>query len=190
MPSKLKVVLFTIIFFASSTLAASTVIKLDLKGLLQYSDLVVVGTVKSKRSYEEKGRILTSIIVSQERVLKGIAPKVIEIIQIGGKTEKYTTYVPGMPSFTVNERTLLFLEKPKNAKTFVVTGMSQGKFKISAGPDGKTQFVIPSSLGGISLVEKTPALPTLKKTDVRDVKLHEVVTSLDALSERIKALQE
>lgn len=157
--------------------------KLELKDLVAYSDLIVVGEVKSKRVFTEKGRILTSVIISEKSVLKGTAPKQIEIVQYGGRTEKMTSYVPGMPRFVENEKVLLFLEQPKNRKTFVVTGMSQGKFTVASGPDGQKRFVIPASLSGIELVRKG------SDTMLTASGVHQVVSSLDSLSQKISELQ-
>lgn len=78
------------------------------------------------------------------------------IKQLGGRTDELATWVPGVPSFQDGERIIVFLEQPEKDVLPVVTGMSQGKFSVSLGPDNTTPYVVPY-LGNIALME--PAQP-------------------------------
>ena len=79
-----------------------------------------------------EGRVFTTITVDVTEQLKGETGTSLEILQPGGRTDDLMTYVPGMPDFVVGEHVLLFLEKPPTVSHYVVTGLSQGKFKILA----------------------------------------------------------
>lgn len=182
-----KVILVTIFIFSSAffvaNLAASTVIKMDLKALVNASDLIVIGKVSKKKSFMEKGKILTSIVISPERILKGEVDDKIEIIQYGGRTETLITVVPGMPVFSINEHVLLFLEKPEKSKSYVVTGLSQGKFKVANGPDGKTPFVVPT-------ISDMLLIPTQSKREkIEGVNIHDIVSPLDTFTNKIVDFQ-
>ena len=188
MSRKLIVISFTIVFLFAAVLSATTVIELDLKGLVKASDLIVVGEVESTRVFMEKGRILTSIVIAQESILKGKAEGKIEIVQYGGRLDKLTTYVPGMPQFVEKEKVLLFLEKPQHVSTYVVTGMSQGKFKLATGPDGIKTFVVPTSLDGIALLNPK-GVKKVETSPIETPALNRVVHSLEHFSQQILELQ-
>ncbi len=188
MSRKLIIISFTIVFLFAALLSATTVIELDLKGLVKASDLIVIGEVESTRVFMEKGRILTSVVIAQERVLKGKAADKIEIVQYGGRLDKLTTYVPGMPQFVEKEKVLLFLEKPQHVSTYVVTGLSQGKFKLATGPDGRKIFVVPTSLDGIALLNPL-GLKKVEMSSPKTPSLNRVVQPLEHFSQQILELQ-
>ena len=121
--------------------SATTVVKLDFNGLVKASDAVVVGQIATVEAVEQDGRVFTRVRVKVEETLKGTHRADLTILHIGGRTEKLATRVSGMPSFTVGERALLFLEQPRGVAHFVVTGLAQGKMALRAREDGRLEIL-------------------------------------------------
>jgi hypothetical protein len=137
----------------STSLWASTVLKLDLESLVANSDQIVEGKVTQVNSKVENGKVFTYTEVQVEEGMKGAQTgETVTIKQLGGRTEELATWVPGVPHFQSGERIIVFLEKSTPKELPVVTGMSQGKFQVSLGPDNVTPYVVPF-LGDLGLVE-------------------------------------
>lgn len=120
----------------ATSVAATTVVKLDFDKLVSASDVIVVGHVKSVDGVLQNGRVFTHIDVSIEETLKGDVTGELKIVHIGGRTEKLITRVHGMPDFRKGETALLFLEQPKGVNHYVVTGLAQGKMDLVKAEDG------------------------------------------------------
>jgi hypothetical protein len=116
--------------FGARTAAASQVLAMDLAQLTQESQRVVVGEVTSVRSaWDAKHeRIFTTVEVRVQEAWKGAMPSggVLTIVQPGGVAEGIEMRVHGMPTFTVGERSVLFL-RGAAGQPVAVTGMGQGK---------------------------------------------------------------
>lgn len=123
-------IIVSLVFVSAATAAATTVVSLDLPKLVDTSELIVVGEVVKVDARVENGRVHSYIDIAVQETWKGEEKETVRIGQIGGKTEELATIVHGMPSFQKDERVLLFLEKPKAAKHYVVTGLAQGKFSL------------------------------------------------------------
>jgi hypothetical protein len=128
-----------------TTAAAATVARLDMDGLVERSDAIVIARVTSiEARRHDDGRVYSTIELQVQETLKGSQQTTLTIRQIGGRDLEadIATYVPGMPEFEVEERVFLFLREGRG-ETPSVTGLSQGKFTIAIGPDNGTEFVIP-----------------------------------------------
>ena len=148
--------------FATSA-AASTVLKLDLESLVANSEEIVHGEVASVTSKIEDGKVYTYTEIAVTDGLKGTqSGQTVTVKQLGGRTDELATWVPGVPHFEAGERIIAFLEKPAPDAFAVVTGMSQGKFRVAVGPDNTTPYVVPY-LGDLALIEPV----TLQADDVR-----------------------
>lgn len=153
----LGIVCVVAVVAASATVWASTVLKLDLESLVANSEQIVDGRVTKVQSKVEDGKVYTYTTVNVEEGMKGATTgETVTIKQLGGRTDELATWVPGVPHFQDGERVIVFLEKPARDALPVVTGMSQGKFRVSLGPDNITPYVVPY-LGNIALME--PAQP-------------------------------
>lgn len=160
------------------TAFASTVLQMTIEDLTKFSNKVVVGKVAGTTSFKSDDKILTSIEIEVDETWKGDHSERVEIIHYGGTFEGLRTYVPGMPQFVAGERVLLFLERPKNQPHFVVTGMSQGKFKIANAPDGLTPYAIPEFADTSLLKNGVHAEPSAD---------HTATHSLQSIKTRIKS---
>lgn len=128
-------ILLIFIFFTSSSHAQS--VELTLEDLCLLSSDVVKVEVTSIKSYwnNSKTRIFTNISIKILEKYKGNLNINEEITYrtIGGTIDGITTFVVGNPGYSLGERAILFFERVKVSEgneNFVVSGMSQGKFKI------------------------------------------------------------
>lgn len=184
------------VFALASVAHATTLLKLDMDDLVDRSERIVHGEVTKLEAKEEQGRIVTYITLDVQDSLKGPADeKTVSFRVLGGRMGDLVTIVHGTPQFSVGEQVLVFLEQPASKKgpklPLVVTGMAQGKFSISAGPDQKTLYVIPS-LGTTNLVERVELRDeegniSKRLQAAQPSSGHSSVQSLDAVKARIKA---
>ena len=125
---------------------ATTVVKMDLARLVHVSEQIVEGHVLGARSYIQQGRIYTDITIKVRARYKGVGPKSVVVRQQGGRVGDRATQVAGQARFARNEHVVVFLERVKTKSAapgpLVVTGMSQGKFRVQTSDDG-TSYVVP-----------------------------------------------
>ena len=110
---------------------ATTVVKLDLKQLVQRADLIVQGQVQSVYSQwdEERRMVFTYISIHVDEPLKGERRRSVLIRQVGGTVGTLQMSVAGVPQFKEGETTIVFLKSQADS-TFQVVGMSQGVYEI------------------------------------------------------------
>lgn len=130
-------------FAANDPIDASTVLRLDVPGLVQRADAVVEGRVASSRVTEAGGgRIETEYVLEVERTLLG-DPRPERVLRFpGGLLEDGRGLIlPGLPRLVPGEEVLLFLSAPSSSGLSLPVGLSQGKFRILTGPDGARLLV-------------------------------------------------
>jgi hypothetical protein len=107
----------------------SIAVALDLAGLVELSDRIVVADVVSvKSAWDESHRtIFSTVELAVGESWKGsVSPtRRISIVQVGGKVDGVVMFVPGQSQFVPAERAVLFLRGPENAAR--VVGLGQGK---------------------------------------------------------------
>ena len=122
---------------------AATVEHLSPKELADRSEMIFIGQVSQVDvTFErEPTRVWTTVSFAVETVIKGEPRTRAVFRQLGGtvSTENgpLTQTIHGYPSFQVGERVLMFLERADTG-VLVVTGLAQGKFKLTPGDDPKT----------------------------------------------------
>ena len=113
---------------SASPLRASLLRAMSLGELAHAADRIVVGHVVSVNAAwdAQHRRILSTIEVDVEESWKGpaAANRHITIVQLGGSVGDMEMTVQGMPSFSVGEKSVLFLQ---GQVRFQVVGMGQGK---------------------------------------------------------------
>lgn len=127
---------------------AATIIQIDLPQLVAQSDLIATGEVTDtdEQFDDERGRVYTTITIEIDDVVDGKPTDEVVLRHPGGQDGDIATHAPGVPHFTDDERVFLFLQHTDEHAALV--GLSQGVFRISIGPDGETDFVIPRVHGG------------------------------------------
>lgn len=155
-------VLFCVLIVVTGTaltgsVLAATAVKLDMPTLVERSDIIVVAEVTELESeLESDGRVYTTISFRTDQVLKGQPGKEFELRLIGGRADGVATAVPGMPDFDAGEEVFLFLTNVDEIP--VITGLSQGKFRVVVGPDESTRYVVPQ-IDGVRLIAPKDAPP-------------------------------
>lgn len=157
---------------------AAVSIEMSLDELVGYSARVVVAQpVERKSRWEELGggkRIVTYTRLVVDETVAGDERSEIWVRTLGGRVDKIGQQVSGEASFTLGERTMVFLEDVEGAT--VVTGMAQGQYRLQE-KDGDL-VLAPSVDGGSLLPRRGPSIAAreallgkklgLARTAVRD----------------------
>ncbi|MCL6611608.1 MAG: IPT/TIG domain-containing protein, partial [Peptococcaceae bacterium] len=173
MENKLKMVLsrwffqlFTailIVFFYTGTSYGMMLYK-DLKQLSEEADYVIIGKVIGLNSEwnEKRTEIQTTVnILIEENLKNSMGSSTISITIPGGEVNGITQRVTDIPSFSANERVVIFLEQKGSGKLGVYGG-SQGKLTIMDGKIGsKTLSQFKYQINSI-LKDKFPSVGILE----------------------------
>ena len=110
---------------------ATTVVKLDLKQLVQRADLIVQGQVQSVYSQwdQELRLVFTYVSIRVDDPLKGERRQSVLIRQVGGTAGEIQMSVAGVPQFKDGEMAIVFLKRQADS-TFQVVGMGQGVYEV------------------------------------------------------------
>ena len=98
---KVPLVLFILLLALTATLHATTVERLGLDDLVRKAHRIVVGKVRTSRTYWTADRklILTSYTVDVSESIKGQAGRTVELTTVGGRIGTTELHVSGMVSF-------------------------------------------------------------------------------------------
>jgi len=168
------------VFLWASAASATTLVALDLPALTRSSDAVVHGKVikvESRWAGDHK-RIVTDVEIEVADQVKGPAAKTVHLINPGGAVGDVGQLVHGTPTFEPSEEVVVFLERRPN-DTFLVTGMSQGKFRVERSTDGRAAFAVPQGEPDAMLIDPS----TRQKTSPRTQTM-----KLDELKARVRQL--
>jgi hypothetical protein len=146
---KSTIAVLLVILLTATSSAATTVERLTLDTLVKKASSIVVGTVRSSRTFWSDNRrlILTTYNIEVAETMKGQPSRIVELTTIGGTVGDVTLHVAGMPTFAKGESAVVFIEKSGAFST--VVGLGQGKFAVNNGevsnsmtglefPDGAT----------------------------------------------------
>jgi hypothetical protein len=109
---------------------AAAVLQQSFEEMTARSDLVVRGVAGRSRAAWEAGRIVTSTEVSVVELIKGEPHRLVEVRQPGGVVGDVGQRVEGAATFRLGEEAVLFLQRPRRGKGYVVLGMSAGKVRL------------------------------------------------------------
>lgn len=139
--------------FQASSGWAATLRALKLADLVRGADVIFVGTAVSSVSAwnADHSRIYTRTTFQVEEYLKGHAGETIAIETLGGGVGGIGMRVPGMPTFNVKQKHLLFVRTGRVTGTHRVLGWAQGDFRVHRDPRTRRETVS-RDLAGVSLV--------------------------------------
>jgi hypothetical protein len=145
-------ILCVLLFACFKPSYATTVHRLSFDDLVSKSQSIVSGRAIDTRTYRSAdGKlILTSYTFEVEQTLKGGAASTVVITTIGGRVGNTILHVAGMPSFSVGENAVVFLERSGAYNT--VVGLTQGKFSVVNGE-------VANSISGLSFSDNAPGQP-------------------------------
>ena len=124
---------FWLLIFAIAAISAGTfgiVQKLSVEQMTQMADSIVLGDVVNLVSqWEDTGAgkgIFTYVTIDASQYVKGSGYRTVMFKIPGGQVGDITQVVTDVPSFTLGEKTIVFLQQ----KDFPVVGWHQGKFTV------------------------------------------------------------
>lgn len=177
--------------FSISVVCATVMVKqFSIEEMTQRSDTVVTGIIQNvEYRMNDRNQIFTYVTVEATDVLKGSPQNtVFEVIEIGGKTDRYTTAIYGAPSYEKDEEVVLFLrDHIEKVELKRIVALKQGKYSIVEDEQTGQKFAV-TDLHGIDFVEQPaqPAQPTHVHSDGETIRI-----PLDELIHQIRtAVQE
>jgi len=125
-------------------LSALTVKPLSFVELVQESSVVVHGRVAEVRGQWTSDRrgIESLVVVEVASYLKGDLGDQLTVRVPGGRAGGFVNIIPGAPRFAEGDRVVLFL-KTSGPSIPVITGTSQGVYRLSTDVTGATLVVPP-----------------------------------------------
>jgi len=135
--------------------SATTIEPRTVEELTRDSSDVVVGTAGTPRSMWNAGHtmIYTVTAVHIEQALKGGRSGVVQVTQMGGDLDGIHTKVAGVRQFQAGERDALFLRPSVDMPgTYVITGLMQGRFAITA-RNGRE--VVSNGVSGVTTYDRS-----------------------------------
>jgi hypothetical protein len=132
---------------SGSPIGATVVVPADLRELVAGSAWIVHGRVVDVRSEWRDGqrRIDSFVTLEVEESLKGRLGRRVTFLVPGGQVGIYRSVMIGAPTFTPGDEVVLFLNA-RNSPIPYVLGLSQGVFRVVAGPDGRRVVTPPAIL--------------------------------------------
>jgi hypothetical protein len=133
-----------------SVLSATTIIPVSVEQLTHESSYVVEATAQQSWAQwnPQHTLIFTYTRFQISRSLKGHAPDMVLVKQIGGSVGGYTQKVAGIRHWHPGERAVLFLQPSKSADgTLEVSGLMQGNFLIRR---SGAQTLVSNGVPGVS----------------------------------------
>jgi hypothetical protein len=156
---------------------ATSLLYRDVPALSRASDAIVVARVVKTESRwtPDHRRIVTDVTLQVSESLKGAPGSTVVVRQAGGQVGEMGQRVDGMASFARGEEVLVFLTQRPD-QSFLLSGMSQGKYHVERAANGKVlahpespgtaRFIDPQTQAEIEVKPQTLELPTLK-TQIR-----------------------
>lgn len=127
----------TLLALLVATVAGATTIVLPSDDqLIRKSDLVIAGRVLSTRPVLIDGAVWTETLIVVDKELKGSAPSVVTIRELGGKLPEGEMVVFGTPRYVAGERVLAFLIATPRGD-FQTADLFVGKFSERIARDGR-----------------------------------------------------
>lgn len=163
-------------------LMATTIVPMSLEQLTTNStDIVEVRAIDVRSGWDADRRMIyTYTRFAVRRTLKGTAPNVITVKQMGGHADGYTQTISGIQHWKPGDGSVLFLQpSTMNDGTLIVTGLVQGNFRMMHEPTG--EVMVSNGVPDVSALEKQTSGPI----QYRGAKM-----SIQELEQRVRKAQE
>lgn len=155
---------------------AATFVDMKIPELIAESDAVVEGRVTLVESFwNENGTVIvTEAVIEVDDKILGKSDDAIRVRVPGGEVDGYTIEAPGFPTLALDERVVLFVNRPQGGGAFQITGHPLGKYRVVeeggdqiARPTVDSGAVVVSPQGGRVQAPQALSLDRLKD-DIRD----------------------
>lgn len=144
------IIIFTLLLLSSIPFTrdagSTSMMKLSLEDMVDYSTLIITGKVKDV-SYDwefdhESGPVMTFVEVEVEELLKGkYRGSRVVLKELGGRIDDHPAFIPLGPRFAEGEKVFLFLEESRYGHLRCV-GLFQGKFNIIKEPETGDEVMV------------------------------------------------
>lgn len=156
---------------------AATFVDMKIPELVAGSEAVIEGRVVETESFwNENGTVIvTEAVIEVDERIVGKTDDWIRVRVPGGTVDGYTVEAPGFPTLAVDERVVLFVNRPARAgEALQITGHPLGKYRVVeegddtiARPSVDSGAVLVSPTGGRTEAPQVLSLDRLK-SDIRD----------------------
>jgi hypothetical protein len=152
-------------FLTTVALGATVVVPADLNELAHEAQAIVRGRVVdvTGRLTDDRRTIETIVTLEAERYLKGSLGAIVQFRVPGGDLGRYRRIVVGAPTFSVDDRVIVFLGAQGPAVPHVL-GLNQGVYRIVPQADAAVWLVAPppmlpaaARMGSAPIVRGDPA---------------------------------
>jgi hypothetical protein len=168
---------------ATST-QASVVTAPSFEALVASAGDIFLGQVTARTSRIEtrgvKRLVVTDVTFRTEEVLKGERAALKTLTFLGGQVGDVRMDVPGIPTFMVGDRDVLFLQR-RRSTLMPIVGMFHGRFRVVTGPGGAGLFVANNSRQPIDAVV-TYATPSRALAAARPLALSDFLNTIRTMA--------
>jgi hypothetical protein len=113
---------------ATSLQAITYIVPTD-RDLVKRAEAIVIATAVESHSEMRDGRVVTVATLNVEQTIKGVAAKLMHVVEIGGAIGNRFTYIPGSPRYQDGKRYLVFLRVNPYGE-WTTYGFGLGKFEF------------------------------------------------------------
>jgi hypothetical protein len=147
---------------AAMPLSAITVVPLSFAELVERSTAVVHGRVSEVRGQWSPDRHSIDSVLSLDALdyFKGELGERVSVRVPGGQVGGFVNIIPGAPRFSEGDHVVLFL-KVDGPSIPIVTGTTQGVFRVTADPGSGALLVVPP------VMDSTAAAGPMVRGDAR-----------------------
>jgi hypothetical protein len=186
MPLRFALALIAGLALLAASPRAAVVTAPSFESLVASAGDIFLGQVTARASRLEtrggKRLVVTDVTFRTEDVLKGTAGALTTLTFVGGQVGDVRMEVPGMPTFMVGDRDVLFVQ-PGRPALMPIVAMFHGRFRVVTGPGGAGAFVANNSRQPLTGVGDY-ARPARVTSSVRPVELTTFLSAIRALVRR------
>jgi hypothetical protein len=172
-------------FWAWPRAEATLLVSRSLEQQIRAADRILKGRVLRQRAfiYEGNGHIYTDVHLAVSEALKGHAPPVLVIRQLGGVVGERETRIAGSARFQVGEEVVVFLEVERAKGFLFVQDYAAGKYSLY---EHNGESFLRRDLEGLAFYRHSSDA----KARIQHPQLSEAPLALSTLRERIHALKD
>ena len=184
MRCRLALTVVSALFLSAISTQASVVTPPSFAALVASAGDIFLGQVTARTSrFEMRGAkrlIVTDVTFRTEEVLKGERAALKTLTFLGGQVGDVRMDVPGMPTFMVGDRDVLFVQRGR-ARLMPIVGMFHGRFRVVTGPGGAGLYVANNSRQPIAAASDY-ARPSRALAAVRPLALNDFLQTIRSMA--------
>ncbi len=149
-----------LVFFLSSLVSATTVLRLSLIETVDGAEAIVDGRVLATEPIvNESGMICTRVTLRVNQYLKGSGSDRYTFVIPGGEVNGLARTIPGFPRFRPGEDSILFLTAQSGKGLRMPVGLAQGKYHVAVDAVTGRKTVKRSAMGDLRFISAQTGEP-------------------------------